>query len=236
MGRTSGDGRADAGALRTACMLALTFSAGVADAAGFLALDRVFVGNMTGNLLILGMAVGRPDGLPVAGPLAALAAFMAGVAIGGRVLRTAAGGWTSRVTALLGVVAGIMAACATVDLVRPVAGGSPEGVLLAAMLACALGIQAATAHRVAVPDVTTVVITSTITVLASASRSAAGSGQAWVRRSSAIAALALGAVAGALLLRVGLAACVGLAVLVTVLSTAAGHATRARRAMPPPAG
>lgn len=44
-------------------MLALTFGTGFVDAAGYLGLDRVFVGNMTGNIVILGMGAVGVDGL-----------------------------------------------------------------------------------------------------------------------------------------------------------------------------
>src|SRR5690606_36157903 len=57
--------------LHLVLMLALTFSTGIADAVGYLGLDRVFTGNMTGNVVILGMALAGADGLPVAGPLLA---------------------------------------------------------------------------------------------------------------------------------------------------------------------
>lgn len=210
------------------CMLALTFSTGVADAAGYLALDQVFTGNMTGNVVILGMAIGQADDLPVAGPSLALVAFLAGAAIGGRVLRTAATGWTGRVTALLVVVAGIMAVCVVVDLAWPVRSTSPAGLMIAGMLACALGIQAATARRVAVVDVTTVVVTSTLTSWASESRLAGGRGQAWPRRFLAVAVLILGALVGALLLRLGLAACIALSVLVVVIAAVVGHIAHKR--------
>lgn len=49
-----------------ALMLVLTFATGVVDAGGFLGLDTVFLGgNMTGNVLILGMGAAGADGLPV---------------------------------------------------------------------------------------------------------------------------------------------------------------------------
>ena len=63
-------------------MLALTFSTGVIDAVGYLGLDKVFTGNMTGNVVILGMALTGAEGLPVAGPAVALVSFMAGAAVG----------------------------------------------------------------------------------------------------------------------------------------------------------
>ena len=42
--------------LHLVLMLVLTFTTGIVDAVGFLGLDRVFTGNMTGNVVILGMA------------------------------------------------------------------------------------------------------------------------------------------------------------------------------------
>ena len=79
--------RAHPAATHLGLMLALTFSTGVIDAVGYLGLDRVFTGNMTGNVVILGMALVGGTGLPVVGPAVALAAFMAGAAAGGRALR-----------------------------------------------------------------------------------------------------------------------------------------------------
>ncbi len=68
----------------TGLMLALTFSTGIVDAVGYLGLDRVFTGNMTGNVVILGMALVGGDDLPVVGPVIALVAFFVGAMIGGR--------------------------------------------------------------------------------------------------------------------------------------------------------
>jgi uncharacterized membrane protein YoaK (UPF0700 family) len=61
-------------------MLALTFSTGIiADAVGYLGLDRVFTGNMTGNVAVPGMAPAGGDDLPIAGPALAMAGFTGGV-------------------------------------------------------------------------------------------------------------------------------------------------------------
>ena len=61
-------------------MLALTFSTGIiVDAVGYLGLDRVFTGNMTGNVAVPGMAPAGGDDLPIAGPALALAGFIGGV-------------------------------------------------------------------------------------------------------------------------------------------------------------
>ena len=100
--------------LHLGLMLALTFSTGVADAVGYLGLDKVFTGNMTGNVVILGMAIAGADDLPVVGPLIALFTFMVGAAIGGRVLRRVKSGWTTESTVLFGAVGAVMAALAIV--------------------------------------------------------------------------------------------------------------------------
>ncbi|MEC9052373.1 MAG: YoaK family protein, partial [Actinomycetota bacterium] len=98
-------------------MLVLTFTTGIVDAVGFLGLDRVFTGNMTGNVVILGMAVVGAEDLPVVGPVLALVGFMAGAALGGRVLKRAAGKWTGLTTALFLTVGLVCLGLAVVLLV-----------------------------------------------------------------------------------------------------------------------
>jgi uncharacterized membrane protein YoaK (UPF0700 family) len=84
------------------------------------------------------------------------------------------------------------------------------------LLGLAMGLQAAVARHIAVGDVTTVVVTSTLVGLAFDSRLGRRIGQPWVRRFLAVLLIALGALCGALLLRVGLAWGIGLAALITV--------------------
>jgi uncharacterized membrane protein YoaK (UPF0700 family) len=86
--------RSNPAALHLGLMLALTFSTGVIDAVGYLGLDRVFTGNMTGNVVILGMALAGADDLPIVGPVVALVLFMLGALIAGRTLRPVAAGWS----------------------------------------------------------------------------------------------------------------------------------------------
>lgn len=188
---------------RLAAMLALTFTTGMVDAIGYLGLDRVFTGNMTGNVVILGMAVTGAGDLPIAGPLLALAGFMGGAAIGGRALRRAEPGWT-RVTTLLFTAVGTIVL--VLGIATAVVGTEHEPVALAVTtaLGAAMGLQAATARFLAVKDVTTVVVTSTLTGLAADSRFGLGTGSGSGRRVLAVLAIGVGALAGALLLRAGL--------------------------------
>jgi uncharacterized membrane protein YoaK (UPF0700 family) len=97
------------------------------------------------------------------------------------------------------------------------------GYPVTAMLAVAMGIQAGTARHIAVTDVTTVVITSTLAAHAFDSRFGRSTGQTWFRRLAAVVLLALGALAGAALLLIafwlGLALAALLLVVVAVLGT-----------------
>lgn len=181
-------------------MLVLTFSTGVVDAVGFLGLDRVFTGNMTGNVVILGMGLLGAEGLPVLGPVIALLGFLAGAALGGRVLKRSDAAWTPQTTwllALVGVVITVLAITLLVvgdDLADTVARS------VTALLGAAMGLQAATARAVGVRDVTTVVVTSTITGLAADSRLGAGRGRGHSgRRVMAVLLILCGAAVGAAL-------------------------------------
>jgi uncharacterized membrane protein YoaK (UPF0700 family) len=213
-------------------MLALTFTTGIIDAVGYLGLDRVFTGNMTGNVVILGMGLAGADDLPILGPTVALVAFMAGAAVGGRVLRGDHHGWTPRHTGLFAAVAAVVALAAIPAAIVDAPSTSWQYAVTAA-LGAAMGCQAATARHIAVKDVTTVVVTSTITGLASDSVLGSGSGQPWKRRAGAIALIGLGATVGALLLRVDLAWGMLLAALIIGAVVVIGHAARPRPVVTP---
>jgi len=202
--------------LHLVLMLVLTFSTGVLDAVGYLGLDRVFTANMTGNVVILGMALMGGDNLPVLGPVVALAGFMTGAMISGRVLRPSTSGWNHRTTVLLVGVSSVMAVVAILLL----SGMNPRSsealtVAITGTLAVAMGLQAATARHLNVRDVPTVVVTSTITGLAADSRLGAGTHPFWGRRLAAIGLIMAGAAVGAGFVQLHL----GLGVLLTALLT-----------------
>ncbi len=203
-------------------MLALTFATGVVDAVGYLRLDQVFAGNMTGNVVILGMAATGGTGLPVLGPVVALVSFLVGAAVAGRALRTADPGWSRRCTALLGgaglVLAVTAAGLAVTGVDAPAARAS-----MAASLALAMGTQAATAPHLGVKHDTTVVVTSTLTGLAADSRLGAARGRGSRRRVAAVTLIVAGAVTGAALCRVHEGLAVTAAAFVVLTVTACGH-------------
>lgn len=205
-------------------MLALTFATGVVDAVGYLSLDKVFAGNMTGNVVILGMAATGETDLPVLGPVLALVFFLVGAAVAGRVLRIAGPGWSRRCTGLLSVV-GVVLAGTALGLALLGAGTAVSRATMASLLALAMGLQAATARHLAVKDVTTVVVTSTLTSLAADSRLGDGGGQPALRRGAAVTLIAVGAVAGAALCQLHEGLAVAAAALVVLAVTVLGHAS-----------
>ena len=211
--------------LHLGLMLALTFSTGIVDAVGYLGLDRVFTGNMTGNVVILGMALTGANGLPIVGPIIALVLFMAGAAIAGRTLRPVAAGWSGRSTLLFTAVGTVLllAAVPMLALTHP---AEPVKLTVTGALGLARGMQAGAARHIGVKDVTTVVVTSTIVGLAFDSRIAGGKGQPWFRRAGAIVLIGAGAVVGALLLRVHIGAGMMTAAAITLAAALLGHLGR----------
>jgi uncharacterized membrane protein YoaK (UPF0700 family) len=210
--------------LHLALMLVLTFSTGVVDAVGYLGLDKVFTANMTGNVVILAMGLTGQEHLPVVGPLIALAAFVVGAGIAGRILKGVPKGWSRRDTTILTIVALLLVAALVPTLFLP---PHPYAIAVAypitAALAIAMGMQAGTARHIGVTDVTTVVITSTLAALAFDSRFGRHTGQQWFRRLAAVALLALGALSGAALLLVHFWLGLGLAALLLVVVATLGH-------------
>src|SRR4051812_41460328 len=78
---------ADAGHGPLPLLLGLTVLTGVVDAVSILALGRVFVANMTGNVVFVGFAVAGAAGFSVAASLYGLAGFVLGAGVGGRLIR-----------------------------------------------------------------------------------------------------------------------------------------------------
>ena len=83
---------------------------------------------MTGNVVILGMALAGADDLPVLGPTLALVGFLAGAAIGGRVLRSAPAGWSHRTSGTFAATGVLAVGLGVGALVAPPVGGDRLGV------------------------------------------------------------------------------------------------------------
>jgi len=184
--------------LATTGLLLLTASTGAIDAVSYLALDRVFTGNMTGNVLFLGFALMGVGGIPFVNNLVALAGFIAGSILGGRLVgRGHAAGSLPR-GSLIGLVGGAVALVVlTITWLASGTLGEPVLLVVTALLAVVMGTQVSAVKPIGNSDITTIVVTNTIANLARDSRLGGGHGQRWVQRLLAIVCMGLGAVVGA---------------------------------------
>jgi uncharacterized membrane protein YoaK (UPF0700 family) len=177
-------------------LLGFTFATGLVDAASLLGPGRVFTANMTGNLVFLGFAAAGSGETSISMGLIALTAFLVGAV---------AGGWFalgSRVGRGLGVELVALGGAVAIAALLPRNAGAV--LLTVGLLAVAMGMRNALIRSLAVPDLTTTVLTLTLTALAADSSLAGGANPRWIRRVSAVASLVAGAVLGAWAMRFGL--------------------------------
>ena len=189
----------------TLSLLALTFTTGLIDAASYLGLGHVFTANMTGNVVLLGFGIAGAAGLPVVSPLVSLAAFLLGAVAGGLLAARIADRHHLHLRAALLIEFTLIAIAAVSAAVSDVHPNELSGDAIVALLAFAMGIRNAAVRRMAVPDLTTTVLTLTLTGLAADSRLAGGTGRGTGRRVSAAGTMLAGAIAGALMLKTSIA-------------------------------
>jgi uncharacterized membrane protein YoaK (UPF0700 family) len=198
-------------------LLVLTFTTGLVDAVSFLGLGRVFTANMTGNIVFLGFGIAGQGGLPVLAPLVSLGSFLLGAAGGGVLADRMGDRHPEHIARALAIEVSLLGAAAILTAVVDVRPNAVAGDIVIALLALAMGVRNATVRRIGVPDLTTTVLTMTLTGVAADSPVAGGSGKGSVRRIAAVLAMFTGALAGALLLKTSLAlplvAAAGLAVI-----------------------
>ncbi|HXA30153.1 MAG TPA: YoaK family protein [Candidatus Angelobacter sp.] len=209
---TSPDARLFAG------LAGLTLATGMVDAACYFGLGHVFTANMTGNVVFLGFALGGASGFSAAASLVAVAGFVAGAITAGRLVRPAT---ARRDVRAAFAVEGVALTAATVIALSVAAPGTgaPHWILLT-LLGIAMGVQNAAVRRLAVADMTTTVLTQTLTGLVADSVLAGGSNPRLVRRASSVLLMLTGGLIGAVLWNRGLGWPVLTGSLLVVSSTA----------------
>jgi uncharacterized membrane protein YoaK (UPF0700 family) len=177
-------------------LIGLTVGTGLVDAFSYLILGHVFVANMTGNVVFFGFALTGVGGISWTATLLAVAAFAAGAAAGGRWAADRAphrGRLLAEATGVQGafvLVAAVVASGATVT-------DTPVRMVLIGLLAAAMGLQNAIVRRLAVPDLTTTVLTLTVTGLVADTTTP----KVRLRRIAGLLAMLAGAALGGALLR-----------------------------------
>ncbi|MGH3430436.1 MAG: YoaK family protein, partial [Mycobacteriales bacterium] len=204
-----------------AALLMLTAATGLIDAVSYLTLGLVFVANMTGNVVFLGFVLNSQSGLTVIAPIVAVAGFLGGSALSGRafvLLGNSPRHW-------LGVVFGAQAAALLITSLLVGVGvchtgeGATARVLITVLAVC-FGLQNGTVRRLAPRDLTTTVLTMTLTSLAADSVLGGGAGAKPHRRLGSVGAMLAGAGLGALLLNVTTAGVIVIAaVMVAAVAT-----------------
>jgi uncharacterized membrane protein YoaK (UPF0700 family) len=205
-----------------AALLTLTVATGVVDAVSFLGLGRLFVANMTGNVLFSGFAMAGSTEVSILAPLVSLASFLVGAIVGGRIAARLGAHRGRHFSAAAALTLPFVAAAAIVSVFVPVSdlGRYPIVVLLAA----GMGVQMTTARRLAVPDVTTSVVTMALIGLVADVHSAGGSTSHVRIRVASIVTMLCGAfLGGVLLIRVGISAALTVAAILIAASALTVH-------------
>lgn len=183
-------------------LLLLSVTTGLVDAVSVLGLGKVFTANMTGNVVFLGFAAAQTPGFKVAPYLVALSTFFIGAAIAGRVGQGLSKRPLRRWLTIAALIeAGLLWIAAIVALGFDASSLQPTVAFfgIIALTAIAMGFRNATIRQLKVPDLTTTVLTLTVTGIAADSSMAGGANPNLARRVGAIVAIFAGAAAGAIM-------------------------------------
>jgi uncharacterized membrane protein YoaK (UPF0700 family) len=205
-------------------LLGMTAVTGLVDAVSFLSLGRVFTANMTGNIVLLAFATAQVPGLSITYSAAALLSFLVGAISGGRIMARAGADSQIRFAAqafLLEDVFLFAASLCAIGYRRDVLEHSFQTFALIALTALAMGTRNAAVRKLAIPDLTTTVLTLTITGIGADSSIANGSNPRLARRVESVVAMFSGAALGAVIIHYSISAALALATAISVVCSAA---------------
>ena len=205
-------------------LVAMTVLTGLVDSFSYLLLGHVFVANMTGNVVFLAFAVVGAHGFSIPASVVALVSFGLGSVLGGRIVQHFGHHRGHHVAVATATQALLLAVATVLALVGSQPFGSGVRYALIVALAGAMGVQNSSVRRLAVPDLTTTVLTLTVTGIGADSALGGGKGSKSGRRLISIAAMFLGALAGAaFILHVQVAIPIVLALAIAVVVAAVSH-------------
>jgi uncharacterized membrane protein YoaK (UPF0700 family) len=179
---------------------------------------------MTGNIVILAFATARASGLSIMLSLTALLSFLIGAIFGGRIMARAGADAQIRFATqafLLEVVFLFAASLCAVGYRSDLLAHSFQPFVLIALTALAMGARNAAVRKLAIQDLTTTVLTLTITGIGADSSLANGNNPRLARRVCSVSALFFGAALGAVVIRYSVSAALGLATAFSAVCSAA---------------
>jgi uncharacterized membrane protein YoaK (UPF0700 family) len=196
--------------LTKAGLLILTFGTGMIDAISVLILGHVFVANMTGNVIFIGLWFAPHTVVDVTAAVVAFVSFLAGAVIGGRLARHLQHDTRRWVAVALGVECVLLLTLSVLAGTGVLDYQNNTKLILIAGLAVAFGSQNATARQFGIQELSTTVLTSTLVGLGVDSRLAGGTGKREGLRFSVVFTMCAGAAAGAALSRITVAPVIAL--------------------------
>lgn len=151
---------------RSVILLLLTCVASTVDVVSYVALGHVFTANMTGNTVLLGLAIGQIERQAITRSTFALVGFIIGACLGGRIAEIQAENRTSLRRFAFALAVEWLALAAVLGSWQLSGGALVDGwrkLSLIGVTAAAMGLQSAAVHALAVPSVATTYITGTLT-------------------------------------------------------------------------
>jgi uncharacterized membrane protein YoaK (UPF0700 family) len=139
----------------------LSSTAGVMDGTAFLALGNVFTSAMSGNTIVLGVAIGQGRIHVALYALAAFLGYVTGAALAALPLHSS----TSGIALTIFLEGALLTAFAVAWTLVGGPAGPNEVYILIALSAIAMGLQGAVGRALALPGIPTIVITSTLTAV-----------------------------------------------------------------------
>jgi len=204
-------------------LLGMTVVTGLVDAVSFLSLGRVFTANMTGNIVILAFATAHVSGLSIARSSTALLSFLVGAMFGGRIMARASADspicFAARAFVLEAVFLLIASFC-SVGYKSDLMEHSFRPFPMIVLTALAMGTRNAVVRKLAIPDLTTTVLTLTVTGIAADCSLANGNNPRLARRVASVFAMFFGAALGAIIIRYSIATALCLATGISAVCTA----------------
>jgi uncharacterized membrane protein YoaK (UPF0700 family) len=186
---------------RDLAVVALAMVSGATDALGFLALGSAFTSVMTGNMVLVGIAVGTGDGSAIGIVGTAILSYVVGAGVGARLAGQPSphdGLWPPAITRALAVELALVSAFGVGWW--SLGSNPPDGWFapLLALNAAALGVQSSAIMRFGVSGLSTTYLTGTLTTIVVRLAHGQQLGTLW-QPARILAALVAGAAVGATL-------------------------------------
>jgi uncharacterized membrane protein YoaK (UPF0700 family) len=161
------DALAPAETERNLVLTLLAVAAGCVDAVSFLGLGQVLTAAMTGNTVLLGLALGQAELQAALRSIVALLGFFAGALLGASIVERSPGPfWSPAVAAALAIELSLLVVLA---ITWHFGEGPPwidHRFALIAAAALAMGLQSAVAQRAGIAGISTTYVTGTLTTMA----------------------------------------------------------------------